>query len=217
MILTRNEFLSLLESQLSPLPPEEREELMEDYKAHFAFGLQGGKSESEIIAELGDPYEIAQEAIGQRPEPQPQTTDPVYWYYNGRESAPQGSAVVHPPAASFSKTQGHRRNGLVSAVVYIWLFFMNLAAIPLFIGLWSGSIGIAIGAAGGILSPVLLLLDYLQNQIFYPAKGFAVITLVGIGILLLLLAKLLFRGLLKLSILYMRWNAYLARGGKKHD
>lgn len=274
MIKTRNEFLSLLESRLAPLPPEEREELMEDYKTHFAFGLAGGKTESEIVAELGDPDEIAKEALGQRPVPEDK--DPVYWYYGGEDSeqeaydahgfqnvhgtsGPHGFQSVHgasgapgspsihgapdahgfqsspgaygAPGASFERGQSfaqtasgdfpgqarRRRSVLGSIAVITGLFFMNLVAVPVLVSFWSVLAGLAAGAAGGILSPIMLLLDYLQKGTFFPAKGFAAVTLVGIGILLLLLTRVFYLGLLKLTTNYAGWNFRLARGKVKYD
>lgn len=43
--MNKEQFLMQLQGHLSVLPPEEYHELMEDYEAHFAFGLQSGKTE----------------------------------------------------------------------------------------------------------------------------------------------------------------------------
>ncbi|MFC5701517.1 DUF1700 domain-containing protein [Cohnella faecalis] len=62
--MNRQEYMELLAYYLSSLPDEEREELLRDYDAHFAFGLQNGKKESDIAQELGNPAEIASEIVG---------------------------------------------------------------------------------------------------------------------------------------------------------
>lgn len=62
--MNRQEYMELLAYYLSSLPEEERAELLRDYDAHFAFGLQNGKTESDIAQELGNPAEIASDIIG---------------------------------------------------------------------------------------------------------------------------------------------------------
>lgn len=74
--MTKAQFMTMLRMKLSMLPPEEYNELMEDYESHFAFGMQNGKTEEEIVAELGDPEELAKEALGSRYIPE----RPVYWF-----------------------------------------------------------------------------------------------------------------------------------------
>ncbi|GIO71388.1 hypothetical protein J27TS7_09020 [Paenibacillus dendritiformis] len=53
---------------LMSLPAEDRDEILAEYSAHFAFGEQQGRTEEEIARELGDPEELAVELIGARDE-----------------------------------------------------------------------------------------------------------------------------------------------------
>lgn len=64
--MNKKHFLTILETRLSPLPPEEREELVSEVEAHFNIGLQDGRTEEDIARELGDPFEMAREALGDR-------------------------------------------------------------------------------------------------------------------------------------------------------
>jgi uncharacterized membrane protein len=59
--MTRNEFLDTLASRLHGLPPDEIDELLDDYASHFAEGMAAGRSEAEIAAALGDPVRLARE------------------------------------------------------------------------------------------------------------------------------------------------------------
>lgn len=59
--MTRLEFLDTLRRRLSGLPPDEIDELIADYAAHFADGKAAGRSEAEIAAALGDPMRLARE------------------------------------------------------------------------------------------------------------------------------------------------------------
>jgi len=63
--MNKSQFLTILRKKLSSLPQKERKELMEDYEHHYVFGQNAGKTEEEISAELGDPYEIAAELLAE--------------------------------------------------------------------------------------------------------------------------------------------------------
>lgn len=56
--------MSQLQKLLAPLSAVERRELLSEYENHFVFGLQNGRTEEEIVRELGDPAELAKEALG---------------------------------------------------------------------------------------------------------------------------------------------------------
>ena len=51
--MTRNEYMSRLETALNDFSKETQKEVLEDYESHFAIGLENGKSEDEICRELG--------------------------------------------------------------------------------------------------------------------------------------------------------------------
>ena len=59
--MTKAEFLDTLSRRLAGLPPDEIDDLLGDYAAHFADGLADGRSEAEIAAALGDPVRLARE------------------------------------------------------------------------------------------------------------------------------------------------------------
>jgi uncharacterized membrane protein len=59
--MTRLEFLDVLRQRLAGLPPDEIDELVGDYAAHFAEGLAAGRSEAQIADALGDPVRLARE------------------------------------------------------------------------------------------------------------------------------------------------------------
>lgn len=61
-------FLLKLKYGLMSLPAEDRDEILAEYSAHFAFGEQQGRTEEEIARELGDPEELAVELLGARDE-----------------------------------------------------------------------------------------------------------------------------------------------------
>ncbi|WMT40752.1 DUF1700 domain-containing protein [Paenibacillus sp. D2_2] len=196
--MNKNEFLASLNAHLSVLPPEERNELMNDYETHFAFGLQNGKTEAEIVHELGNPEELAKEAIGDRQIPQQQ----VYWSDPRR---PQ-----QDPPATPTKTRG----SFATVMVCIGLFFLDIIAIPFLISFWGFGVCFVLLAASGLISPVLLLLEYLMNGVFVPAKGFAVVALVGVGMLFIPVSRYAIQGLTHTSTSFITWNRKVLKGGE---
>lgn len=58
------DFLNELYSYLSPLPKNERTEILEDFRAHFREAEAAGKTEEQICQELGTPFECAKQYVG---------------------------------------------------------------------------------------------------------------------------------------------------------
>ncbi len=58
------DFLNELYNYLSPLPKDERNEIMNDLREHFREGELAGKSEEQLCCELGSPYDCAKQYVG---------------------------------------------------------------------------------------------------------------------------------------------------------
>ncbi|WP_194192379.1 DUF1700 domain-containing protein [Clostridium chrysemydis] len=56
--MTKSEFLNILADGLKDFPQKELSDILFDYQEHFTNGFQNGKTEEEIIEELGSPYDI---------------------------------------------------------------------------------------------------------------------------------------------------------------
>ncbi|WP_128895321.1 DUF4097 family beta strand repeat-containing protein [Longirhabdus pacifica] len=61
--MNKDKYFSQLESLLQRLSQEDRKELLYDLHEYFETGLEAGKTEEEIIEELGDPETIAKEML----------------------------------------------------------------------------------------------------------------------------------------------------------
>lgn len=61
--MSKERFLKELSSHLRKLPEEERQDILFDYEEHFQFGMEEGKTESEIIKGLGSPKVIAKDLL----------------------------------------------------------------------------------------------------------------------------------------------------------
>lgn len=67
--MTRKEFLTALNQYLVTLSAEEKADIISDYEEHFRVGLENGKTEAEIAAALGSPYDVASQFLdGEQPQ-----------------------------------------------------------------------------------------------------------------------------------------------------
>lgn len=56
--MTKAEFMARLQTALSQMPQQERDDILNDYEEHFRIGGEQGKTEEEIAAALGSPEEL---------------------------------------------------------------------------------------------------------------------------------------------------------------
>lgn len=61
--MTKSEYMDILKERLSRFSQELQEEILEDYNQHFTEGEKQGKSEEEIIQELGNIEEMIRELM----------------------------------------------------------------------------------------------------------------------------------------------------------
>ncbi|MBQ9994474.1 MAG: DUF1700 domain-containing protein [Clostridia bacterium] len=66
--MTREQFIATLEKELIRLSKADRDDILSDYRAHFAAGIEDGKTEDEVAAALGDPTELAKIYLENLPE-----------------------------------------------------------------------------------------------------------------------------------------------------
>lgn len=97
--MTRKEFLTALNQYLVTLSPEEKADIISDYEEHFRVGLENGKTEEEIAAALGSPYDAASQFLdGEQPQ-KPNYAQPQRPNYAAQQSYQQrqGYASQQPP------------------------------------------------------------------------------------------------------------------------
>jgi uncharacterized membrane protein len=59
--MNRDNFLAALRSGLAGLPAQDIEDILADYRTHFADGESAGRSEDDVAAAMGDPARLARE------------------------------------------------------------------------------------------------------------------------------------------------------------
>ncbi|AOZ94322.1 HAAS signaling domain-containing protein [Paenibacillus crassostreae] len=185
--MNKQQFLFILQNHLAVLSEDERKELLTDYESHFIHGLQNGKTEEQIAQGLGDPFQLVKEILGDRSP----TQDPQIKMYS-------------------KKPVTITRN----IFVYTGLFFINIIVIPVLLGLWSGWVGLSAGAIAAVLSPLMLIPEYLINHVFSMAKLFATIAGIGIGLWLFIAVNVTYKWLITISKSFIQWNINISKGGK---
>lgn len=61
--MTEQQFISELETALTQMTADERNDILQDIREYFSIGREDGKSDGDIAASLGSPKEIAQELL----------------------------------------------------------------------------------------------------------------------------------------------------------
>ena len=105
--MTRKEYIAALDQYLVTMSASEKADILSDYEEHFRVGLENGKTESQIAASLGSPYDVANQFLeGEKPKvPQyPQQT--VTQQRPAQTAASQGYATQQRPAQT-AASQGY--------------------------------------------------------------------------------------------------------------
>jgi len=195
--MNRAHFLNTMWHHLAVIPEEERKEYMADYEAHFEFGMQNGKTEEDIVFELGDPYELAMELLRERQRSSmTATAEPEYPVYGH---------------ASMKEQQARDKRSVRTVFTIIGLVFLNMVMVPLLISAWLAWFSFALAALVCIASPILVGIDALINT-FYIAKLSMSSIMVGIGIFLGMGVTAATRGLSSWTKLYIGWNRAVTKG-----
>ena len=195
--MNKKEFLHILEMSLSDFKDEEKKEILYDYEEHFRIGEQNGKSEYELIKELGDPNNIAN---------QYRTSNKQENNQGSKNRAEEDNPIIVPIIAT-------------CGLLFFNLFFIlgpYLGIAGTIIGLFCAAIGIIIAGVGAIL--VTILSPFFPLYIGIP-NGISIfgIILLGIGTtalgLLFLIGmcyvcKYFYKGTVK----YINWNLKIIKG-----
>jgi len=185
--MNKNQFLLELEKGLKKISLDERQDIIQDFKEHFAIGLGEGKSEEQISEALGSPQQIAKELL----------------------------ANYHLEKAEVTATTGNIFRA-VWAVIGLG-FFNLVIVLGLFIALLGILFAGWIVGISFIASPLLVLLNAIVHpSVFELFELFFSMTLAGLGMFISIgmyyVTKMLVAGFIR----YLKFNVNLVKGGLKH-
>ncbi|WP_025025826.1 DUF1700 domain-containing protein [Caldalkalibacillus mannanilyticus] len=192
--MNKSEFLAVIEQQLQAINKEDLQELLDDYESHFELGRQNGKSEEEIVGELGDPKELVQEFWREHEEGSTETT--------------------------YSESQGERhfaeepkKSGGQMVLTLLGLLFLNLLfVLPLGLSIWVLWFSLFLAGIAMFAAPVLFVIDMILYQSFFLGKLFLTMIIFGLGVFMVMGTWYSKRGLQDITRRYINWNKNVLGG-----
>ncbi|MCI1857758.1 MAG: DUF1700 domain-containing protein [Sporolactobacillus sp.] len=186
--MDKNEFLRQLDRLLHQIPTRDRREILHDLDEHFTIGFNAGKTDQEIINELGDPHAIAEEAL----------TD-----YRATDSNQP------PPEENLT------RQILVGTGMF---FFNLIVVLGPFVGIISAYIGLCVVPAVFIITPFFsLALLFQPDEDAFLFTFFSALFLCGFGILLGVAMIFIGKCLWGLFVRYLQFNIDVIKGRKREQ
>ena len=194
--MKRVEFLKELKAQLWALPEADRQNSLDYYSEMIDDRMEDGLTEEEAVAAIGNLDEIVQQILGETPRP-PVVVEPAKKGKPAKDNTKTwliillilGSPVWIPLLASAAAT-------VLSVYVSLW---------TVVIVLYAGFLALAVSSAGCIVCCFLMGGGIAGGIVAWGAA----LVCAGLAILLLLLANLAAKGMVKLTKLV--WNSIFRR------
>ena len=198
--MTKEGFLAQLRQQLWALPEADRQNSLDYYAEMIDDRMEDGLSEEEAVAAIGNLEEIVQQILGETPRP----------------------PVVVEPAKKAEPAKGSTKTWLIILLVLgspVWIPLLASAigtVIGIYVSLWSvvialyaAFLALAVSSVGCIVGSFFMFGGITGGIVAWGAA----LVCAGLAILLLLLANLAARGMVKLTKLV--WNSIFRR--KEHS
>lgn len=183
--MKRNEFMKKLEAYLAKVPEHDRKDMLYDFDEHFTVGIENGKTEEEVVEELGDPHLIAKDLIAD--------------YQMIR-------AEKGPSVPNTSRT--------VFATIGLSFFNLVFLLGPV-IGLIGVYFSLCVTAFSFTVSPLLAVLwGIFTGFEDFMIQFFMSVTLCGIGILISIAIIHIGKFSYKIMLRYTKFNIKVMKGGK---
>lgn len=141
--MNKTEFLQELYNHLLPLSAAERSEIIADFEDHFQAGLERGKTEEQICAELGNPYTCALQFLRTSDT---QTAPPPPQYH----TQPAPPPVAPPYGRRTPQAVYERRNKTLWAIMFFVVLLCAIGIYPACIALMLCPIAVLIAAIAAV-------------------------------------------------------------------
>ncbi|MFD1360099.1 HAAS signaling domain-containing protein [Lentibacillus salinarum] len=186
--MNKEQFLKSLENGLKKLSPEERDDIIHDFKEHFSIGLADGKTEEQISDSLGSPKQIAKELV----------------------------ATSQIEKVEDTATTGNIFRA-VWAVIGLGFFNFVIVLGP-FVALLALIVAGWISGGAFIVSPLMVLLNaIIYPAVFKWFDLFFSLMLCGIGLFIAIGMLFATKVLIKQFVRYLKYNVSLVKGGLKRE
>ncbi|MBD1373444.1 DUF1700 domain-containing protein [Hazenella sp. IB182357] len=185
--MNKDQFLQKLDTLIKVLPPDERQDILQDYKEYFLLGTEAGKTEEQIASSLGSPNQIAKDLL----------------------------ASYHVDQAANKATSRNIMRALWSVIGLSFLnFFIILGPVIVLFGIvFSGWLLSFVLCITPLLALINLVSDLAPFQTFDLFISFI---LCGLGLFMIIAMVYTTRKLFSLLIRYLRFNISFIKGGVKN-
>lgn len=192
--MTKNEFMCILRANLNDFSTEEVSEILYDYEEHFNIGAANGKSEAEIIEELGDPASIAGQYSSSKSSSENDYASPY------RTTSPQNDK-------STENNNNNSSDKLLTIVLLVLLIIFGSGPI---LGVFGAMVGFLCAGLGIIIGGISMLIAGATGVL--PAF-FGFISLSRLAVMSAPAFILIAIGLIALGGLFLGGNIWLIKFG----
>ncbi|MEO2508138.1 DUF1700 domain-containing protein [Clostridium paraputrificum] len=147
--MNKMEFFKILEEGLIDFPAHELQEILYDYKEHFSNAQSDGKTEEEIIEELGDPYTIVNQYRSNYIQVSATNTEYEDTY---EEKEPNNETHTNYSDDSNEKYPNNTNNSSNSLINTILKIFMVIGLLILFFPIVVAGLATVFGLGIGLLA-----------------------------------------------------------------
>lgn len=151
--MNKVEFLQRLSNCLSSLSFFERQEIIQDFEEHFSAGLDKGKTEEQICAELGTPEACAASYLNnmasqaQTEQPKEEAKQPYGGSAKAVYTVPYNPTAPYSPSANNPNNDPNlRRNQFIWKILFFFFVFCALGVYPTALALMASPIIVALAA-----------------------------------------------------------------------
>ena len=189
--MNKKEFIENLRFLLSSLSENEIEDIIYDYEEHFTIGIEEGKSQEQIVSELGELSAIASQ-------------------YLPKEKL--GKSVK--PDKNNNLVRGFAVGSALFFFNLIVVLGPYIGVVGALIGFYAGSIAVFASGFATVISSFVFpfKLSAIGFGTYFPVILFAGIGLIAMGALWFIGNMMLTKLLFKLSVRYLRWNVNIIKG-----
>lgn len=190
----KGEFMDALRHYLSDFSNVEKEEILYDYEEHFRIGMESGKTEDELIKELGSPRDIAAQ------------------YRNTDDN------VINDNKVNSNQSIGGSIGIFIALAFFNLVFVLGpyLGIVATLIGMCCGAIATLIGGLGIIIGIILIPifpgLVSIPNGIPEVSIFLVGIGTIALGILFCIGMFYLIRFFVEITVKYVKWNIKTIKG-----
>lgn len=186
--MTKDQFISILSQGLYDFPANERMEIIYDYEEHFRVGKENGKTDEEIIRELGDPYTICSqykanyEMNGNEYSTRQQYNNQNQYNNQYRKDSYNNTRYNRPYNSDDGFSKAMKIVGIIALVIICLPVITTIGG--LILGIFGVSIGLFVGGIGTIIGGLVgtVAVPFISIPLSVPLIG---VVLLGIGLSIL--------------------------------